>query len=118
MPVTPLRTERLLLRAWDDSDAEAVLEQLAHSLTNKFLHAPLSALHEAAGGDKDTLRHALGTVSGGHVRDFVGHDTCHLGLGMRPNNQTCVDTDKTTRHGKGVDGSVIVEGGPYCNNER
>jgi glutamyl-tRNA reductase len=36
-----------------------VLEQLSHSLTNKFLHAPTSALNQAEAGDRDALVAAL-----------------------------------------------------------
>jgi len=43
------RARRLLARG---EAPEAVLEQLAQSLTNKFLHAPFSALHEASGQDE------------------------------------------------------------------
>jgi len=35
---------------------EAVLEQLSQALTNKFLHAPVAALHEAAGRESDDER--------------------------------------------------------------
>jgi glutamyl-tRNA reductase len=38
-----------------------VIEQLAQSLTNKFLHAPVSALHQAAGQD-ETSRAQLITL--------------------------------------------------------
>jgi glutamyl-tRNA reductase len=41
------RARRALARG---DEPDAVLEGLAQSLTNKFLHAPLAALHEAAGG--------------------------------------------------------------------
>ena len=51
----------LLARARQQLDAgaaaEAVLEQLAHALTNRLLHAPTAALREAAvAGDADMLR--------------------------------------------------------------
>jgi glutamyl-tRNA reductase len=35
--------------------ADAVLEQLAHRLTNKFMHGPLSALHQSSPENRDTL---------------------------------------------------------------
>ncbi|MFC5301570.1 glutamyl-tRNA reductase [Azospira restricta] len=37
---------------------EKVLDQLAHRLTNKFLHAPTQALNAADAGDREALRHA------------------------------------------------------------
>jgi glutamyl-tRNA reductase len=43
------RARRMLARG---EPPEAVIEQLAQSLTNKFLHAPFSALHEASGQDE------------------------------------------------------------------
>ena len=43
------RAKKLLARG---EAPEAVIEQLAQALTNKFLHAPFSALHEAAGTDE------------------------------------------------------------------
>ncbi|TXK65141.1 glutamyl-tRNA reductase [Alkalisalibacterium limincola] len=40
-------------------DPETVMQQLAHSLTNKLLHAPTAALRQAAQrGDAELLRHA------------------------------------------------------------
>jgi len=42
------RAKKLLARG---EPPEAVVEQLAQALTNKFLHAPMSALHEAAGDE-------------------------------------------------------------------
>ena len=43
------RARKMLARG---EPPEAVIEHLAQSLTNKFLHAPFSALHEAAGADE------------------------------------------------------------------
>jgi glutamyl-tRNA reductase len=43
------RARKMLARG---ESPEAVIEQLAQALTNKFLHAPFSALHEAAGTDE------------------------------------------------------------------
>jgi glutamyl-tRNA reductase len=43
------RAKKLLARG---EPPEAVIELLAQALTNKFLHAPFSALHEAAGQDE------------------------------------------------------------------
>jgi glutamyl-tRNA reductase len=42
------RAKKLLARG---ESPEAVIELLAQALTNKFLHAPVSALHQAAGHD-------------------------------------------------------------------
>lgn len=48
-------------------DPDAVLQQLAHSLTNKLLHSPTAALRQAAlSGDAELLRHA--------ERIFTAHD--------------------------------------------
>jgi len=55
--------ERARRRLAAGDDAEAVLEQLAHSLTNKFLHAPLSALHEAAGDDEAARARLMATLA-------------------------------------------------------
>jgi glutamyl-tRNA reductase len=55
--------ERARRRLAAGDDAEAVLEQLAHSLTNKFLHAPLSALHEAAGDDEAARVRLMATLA-------------------------------------------------------
>lgn len=43
------RARRLLARG---EPPEAVLEQLATALTNKFLHSPVTAVHQAADGDE------------------------------------------------------------------
>ncbi len=43
------RARKMLARG---EPPEAVIEQLAQSLTNKFLHAPMSALHQSAGQDE------------------------------------------------------------------
>lgn len=40
MPVSPLRTERLLLRAWEDSDAEAVLDIYSREDVYRWLGNP------------------------------------------------------------------------------
>ena len=40
MPVTPLRTERLLLRAWEDSDAGAVLDIYSREDVYRWLGNP------------------------------------------------------------------------------
>ncbi|MFC6236553.1 GNAT family N-acetyltransferase [Longivirga aurantiaca] len=40
MPVTPLRTERLLLRAWEDSDADAVLDIYSREDVYRWLGNP------------------------------------------------------------------------------
>ena len=46
------RAVRLLARG---DDAAKVLEQLSHSLTNKFLHAPTHALNHASDDDREQL---------------------------------------------------------------
>ena len=55
--------ERALLEAREQlqrgEDPSAVMERLAHQLTNRLLHAPSSALRQAAlDGDADLLRAA------------------------------------------------------------
>ena len=40
-------------------DPQKVLEQLSHALTNKFLHAPTSALSKAQADERDALLNAL-----------------------------------------------------------
>jgi glutamyl-tRNA reductase len=50
------RALKLLARG---EDPDKVLEQLSHSLTNKFLHGPTSALNQAEAGDRNTLVSAL-----------------------------------------------------------
>jgi glutamyl-tRNA reductase len=46
------RAVRLLAKG---DDPQKVLEQLSHSLTNKFLHAPTHALNSARSSDRDAL---------------------------------------------------------------
>ncbi len=50
------RAARMLAKG---DDPEKVLEQLSHSLTNKFLHAPTHALNSAEARDRETLLAAL-----------------------------------------------------------
>ena len=50
------RARKLLARG---ESPEAVLEQLSQMLTNKFLHAPVAALHQAAGQDDEDERARL-----------------------------------------------------------
>jgi len=50
------RARRLLARG---ESPEAVLEQLSQALTNKFLHAPVAALHQVSGQDSDDERARL-----------------------------------------------------------
>jgi glutamyl-tRNA reductase len=47
------RALRMLARG---DDPRAVLEGLSHGLTNKLLHAPTQALHEASAAERDELR--------------------------------------------------------------
>ncbi|MEO8004246.1 MAG: glutamyl-tRNA reductase [Betaproteobacteria bacterium] len=53
------RAVRMLAKG---DDPGKVLEQLSHSLTNKFLHAPTHALNTATGGERDELVAALARV--------------------------------------------------------
>jgi glutamyl-tRNA reductase len=46
------RARRLLARG---ESPEAVLEQLAHGLTQKYLHGPLAALNRSEGADREQL---------------------------------------------------------------
>ncbi len=50
------RAARMLARG---DDPAKVLEQLSHSLTNKFLHAPTQALNDVEAGERDALVAAL-----------------------------------------------------------
>ena len=50
------RAARMLAKG---DDPEQVLEQLSHSLTNKFLHAPTHALNSAEATDREVLVAAL-----------------------------------------------------------
>jgi glutamyl-tRNA reductase len=54
------RAKRLLARG---EAPEAVIEQLAQALTNKFLHAPVSALHQSAGQDEASRAQLLALLS-------------------------------------------------------
>lgn len=51
--------ERALKALARGEDPQKVLEQLSHSLTNKFLHAPTSALSQAESRERDALVAAL-----------------------------------------------------------
>ncbi|ARP83907.1 glutamyl-tRNA reductase [Bordetella genomosp. 8] len=59
------RARRMLARG---ESPEAVLEQLAHGLTQKYLHGPMAALNRSEGADRDQL---LAMVP----RLFPGRDT-------------------------------------------
>jgi len=50
------RARRLLARG---ASPEAVLEQFSHALTNKFLHAPISLLNDAASAPDDERRRQI-----------------------------------------------------------
>ncbi|HVY05811.1 MAG TPA: glutamyl-tRNA reductase [Burkholderiales bacterium] len=50
------RAVRMLAKG---DDPDKVLEQLSHSLTNKFLHAPTQALNNATAGEREALVAAL-----------------------------------------------------------
>ena len=47
--------ERALQRLAHGDDAAAVIDQLSHALTNKFLHAPTHALNHASEEDREQL---------------------------------------------------------------
>ena len=51
--------ERALRRLARGAEAQNVLEQLSHSLTNKFLHAPTHALNRANDEDREQLVNVL-----------------------------------------------------------
>jgi glutamyl-tRNA reductase len=51
--------ERATRMLANGGDPEKILEQLSHSLTNKFLHAPTHALNTAEAKDRDSLVAAL-----------------------------------------------------------
>jgi glutamyl-tRNA reductase len=54
------RARKLLARG---ESPEAVIEKLAQALTNKFLHAPVSALHQAAGQDEASRAQLVALLS-------------------------------------------------------
>ena len=54
------RARKLLARG---EPPEAVIEQLAQALTNKFLHAPVSALHQSAGQDEASRAQLVALLS-------------------------------------------------------
>jgi len=54
------RAKKLLARG---EPPEAVIEQLAQALTNKFLHAPVSALHQSAGQDEASRAQLVSLLS-------------------------------------------------------
>jgi glutamyl-tRNA reductase len=54
------RAKKLLARG---ESPEAVIEQLAQALTNKFLHAPVSALHQFAGQDEASRAQLVALLS-------------------------------------------------------
>ncbi|MCU0765292.1 MAG: glutamyl-tRNA reductase [Burkholderiaceae bacterium] len=54
------RAKKLLARG---ESPEAVVEQLAQALSNKFLHAPVSALHQAAGQDEASRAQLVALLS-------------------------------------------------------
>ncbi|MCA3218548.1 MAG: glutamyl-tRNA reductase [Burkholderiales bacterium] len=64
--------DRARRRLASGDSPEQVLEQLAQSLTNKFLHAPLSALHEAAGDDEAARARLMATLA-----RFYSHPSDH-----------------------------------------
>jgi glutamyl-tRNA reductase len=47
--------ERAVRRLGRGDDAQSVLEQLSHALTNKLLHAPTHALNHASDEDREQL---------------------------------------------------------------
>jgi glutamyl-tRNA reductase len=64
--------DRARRRLANGDSPEHVIEQLAQSLTNKFLHAPLSALHEAAGDDEAARARLMATLA-----RFYSHPSDH-----------------------------------------
>ena len=54
------RAKKLLARG---EAPEAVIEQLAQALTNKFLHAPVTALHQSAGQDEASRAQLIALLS-------------------------------------------------------
>jgi glutamyl-tRNA reductase len=54
------RAKKMLARG---ETPEAVIEQLAQALTNKFLHAPVTALHQAAGADEASRAQLIALLS-------------------------------------------------------
>ena len=54
------RARKLLARG---ESPEAVIEQLAQALTNKFLHAPVTALHQSAGQDEASRAQLVALLS-------------------------------------------------------
>ncbi len=54
------RAKKMLARG---DSPEAVIEQLAQALTNKFLHAPVSALHQSAAQDEASRAQLLALLS-------------------------------------------------------
>jgi glutamyl-tRNA reductase len=54
------RAKKLLARG---EPPEVVLEQLAQALTNKFLHAPISALHLSAAQDEASRAQLIALLS-------------------------------------------------------
>ncbi|HKO87764.1 MAG TPA: glutamyl-tRNA reductase [Burkholderiales bacterium] len=54
-----LEVERAAKHLARGDDPQAVLEALSHSLTNKLLHAPTQALHDAGADDRDELQRLL-----------------------------------------------------------
>jgi glutamyl-tRNA reductase len=64
------RARRQLARG---EDADAVLEKLSQALTNKFLHAPISVLNDAAAAsDEERLRQI--EMVARFYRDHVQHN--------------------------------------------
>jgi glutamyl-tRNA reductase len=55
--------ERARRRLAAGESPELVLEHLSHALTNKFLHAPVSALHQSAGTDDAARDRLIATLS-------------------------------------------------------
>jgi glutamyl-tRNA reductase len=58
-----LELERARKRLLAGDAPDAVLEQLSHALTNKFLHAPVSALHQSAGEEEAARDRLIATLS-------------------------------------------------------
>jgi glutamyl-tRNA reductase len=61
--LTALEIERAKKMLTRGESPEAVIEQLAQALTNKFLHAPVTALHQAAGADEASRAQLVALLS-------------------------------------------------------
>ena len=68
--------ERALRRLQKGESPEEVLEALSQALTNKLIHAPTAALHDAAGAGP---RRSWCACSSACIRSAAGNETQHRG---------------------------------------